>query len=271
LNTSLLAKEIKDQLSFVDKHGTQRQPHLIINLASRAVVEPNTSWEENLEAGWFDDDGNRVEPPSIAWEVYSLFHSCADQAVQSVQEQFGCGLLLDIHGLAAEVPIDMYGYLVWGIKYQKPVEEFAEIVRNESSLRYAAGRKKTAQEVMELISGKESLASLVDEAYQDNFPEFTDSEGNPRGRPATPSARFPYPKGDSSPTKDRAYFSGGYDIEAHSSYKNGINVDAIQIETTPDARNTEELRKRFAGCLKIALNKFLSLHYALEVNSTIST
>ena len=64
---------------------------------------------------------------------------------------------------------------------------------------------------------------------------------------------------------DKVYFNGSYDIFAHSSRQPGLRVDALQLETTADARNTSSQRRRFARAMAKALAQFLQLHYNLDL------
>ena len=273
VSTSKLARLLCSELAYTDANGVQRRPHLVINLASRAVADPNMSWERNVKAGWFDADGERVEPPARAERIYRDFHACAAYAVQSVEANHAAGVLLDVHGLSAKRSVDMYGYLIRGRELSAEEDEnrptpdatIAKAIRERSTMRHAAARKKTDKEVADLIRGPQSLASLVDQAYGKLYPALTNAAGQPRGRPATPSARFPSPNESSTPDHGRVYFNGSYDIFAHSSRQNGVRVDAVQIETTPDARNRKVQRARFAKCMTIALREYLRLHYDLEI------
>ncbi|MBT3288993.1 MAG: hypothetical protein HN380_16710 [Victivallales bacterium] len=275
VSTSKLARRLCSELAYTDANGVQRRPHLVINLASRAVADPNMSWERNVKAGWFDAGGKRAEPPARAKRIHGDFHACAAYAVKSVEADHGAGVLVDLHGLSAKRSVDMYGYLVRGRELSAkedgsrptPDTALAKAIRERSSVRHAASRKKTDSEVASLVRGRQSLASLVDQAYSKLCPALTNAAGQPRGRPATPSARFPSPKESRTPDHDLVYFNGAYDIFAHSSRQNGVRVDSIQIETLPDARNTRAQRVRFAKCMATALREFLRLHYDLSIAS----
>ncbi|MBT3292083.1 MAG: hypothetical protein HN380_32370 [Victivallales bacterium] len=177
--------------------------------------------------------------------------------------------------MSAKRSVDMYGYLLRGRElsakedgnHPTPDTALAKAIRARSTMRHAASRKKTDSEVASLVRGPQSLASLVDQAYSKLYPALTNAAGQPRGRPATPSARFPSPKESSTPDHDLVYFNGSYDIFAHSSRQQGVRVDAVQIETLPDARNTRTQRSRFATCMATALREFLRLHYDLDIAS----
>ena len=273
LFTSELAHSLCSELAYTDRTGVKRRPHLVINLASRAVVEPNLSWEENLRDGWFNHEGERVASPARAECIHRDFHACAAYAVKIVEANHGAGVLLDLHGLSATRSLDMYGYLIPGRGFFSPEdrnqpasnERLAAAVRQRSTMQYAASRKNTDREVADLLRGPHSLASLVDQAYRELAPTLTDADGRPRGRPATPSARFPNPYSEKAPDHKLVYFNGAYDIFAHSSRQNMVRVDAIQVETTADARNSKADRLRFARCMAIALREFLRLHYGLNI------
>jgi len=108
--TAKLARLLCAELAYTDADGVQRRPHLVTCLASRAVVDPNLSWERNLEHGWYDGENRRASPPARAKRIHRDFHACVAYAVRSVEANHGAGLLLDLHGLSARRSVDMYGY-----------------------------------------------------------------------------------------------------------------------------------------------------------------
>ncbi len=275
VNSSKLARQILAELSYVDADGVERKPYLVMSLANRAVVDPNRSWKQNVDAGWFHPNGEKAKPPSRAKRIHRAFHSSAKHAVSSVQGEFGTGLLLDIHGLSARRKLDMYGYLIRASDLRMKsesgeplaVDALADAVRTRSSIRHAASRKQSDEQIVNLIRGPHSLASMVNQEY------VSLAQGDKGGRKptlmrrATPSEHFPDPKAVDTPDKDWVYFNGAYDIQAHSSFQNGITVDAIQIETLPSARNTREQRQRFAQSMANATRRFMELHYGLVIDN----
>ncbi len=274
VGTAELAKAISDRLMFTDAQGVKRRPHLIINHLHRSFVEPNRSWSDNLKRGWLDTSGKPAGPHQGAERLHRAFHASAASAVKKVESEYKTGVLLDLHGLSLSRKLDMYGYLLRAsdLHQRKNLDrtatdaELAQRLRERSSIRTAASGKKSAREITELVRGSQSLASLVDRAYRDLYPDLRNSEDGQAGRPATPSARFPNPKGSETPDHTRTYFNGAYDIFIHSSRQAECRVDAIQIELTADARNTKVQRARFARCMARALRQFLRIHYGLKMD-----
>lgn len=264
-NTDDLARAIAAALTYRDADGKEHKPYLVVNLLHRKVVEPNRSWAQDERQGWVDASGKKVGPDARAVEHYRDFHARADEAVQAVQRQYGAGLLLDIHGLAASRKLDMYGYLIRATDLHaddKPDtpgtdDQLAEALRTRSTLRFAASRRTSAHERAELVRGPTSLSSLVDAYYR--------AHGHPDGRPATPSLQYPNPKAPGTLDADVPYFNGSYDIAAHSSNQPGVHVDAVQIETTWDVRRTEASRQLFAEALADAVRQFVKAQYGLTL------
>jgi N-formylglutamate amidohydrolase len=269
VNTDLMARAIAAALTYEDEAGVTRKPHLVINRLHRKYSEPNRSWKTNLERGWIDADGEPADPDPRAVRVFEDFHAFADFAVRTVQREHGSGLLLDIHGLAASRPLDMYGYLLKSADFRESEvddtladdEQLAAAILERSTLRAAASRKKSDAEIAGLVRGEKSLASLMNAAYARLYPDLVDEAGNPSGNPAIPSKRFPDPKGEAVPGQNKIYFNGAYDVAAHSSFQDGVAVDAVQIEITADDRRNKAARQRFAQAMAEAVREFLALHY----------
>ncbi len=266
VNTSKLARELAEALEYRDATGAKRRPYVVINQLHRKVMEPNRSWEDNLDSEWLNDDGGKAGGPvPRATRAFEDYHACADHAVKEVQAAFGTGFLVDLHGLGSSRSADMYGYLLRPSHLADPKDHdaatsddaLAEAIRQRSTLKTAAARKgDAAAAIAGLVRGPESLASLMNAALEAN---------REAPRPAVPSAQFPNPKASSTPDHDQIYFNGAYDIAAHSSYRVGTAVDAVQIETLATARNTEKQRQVFAEAMAEALRNFLELHYGLDI------
>ncbi|HUS90572.1 MAG TPA: hypothetical protein VM695_01940 [Phycisphaerae bacterium] len=274
VGTAELARELAAQLAYRDAAGVARRPYVVIMLLHRRFVEPNVRpptrpFPPLRKAG---EKSAKADPRAM--RAYEDFHAFAEHAVRSVQREHGRGLLLDIHALSAKRSVDQYGYLLRTLdlhargRRQAPATDdaLASAVRQRSSMQWAASRKRAAGQVADLVRGPTSLASLVDRACRELFPTLKDPAGKPRGRPATPSERYPNPKAEDTPDYEVTYFNGGYNVWAHSSRRKGVHVDAVQIESTADARNTRAQRKRFAQGLTVALRRFLKVHYDLDIS-----
>ncbi|MCX7014785.1 MAG: N-formylglutamate amidohydrolase [Candidatus Sumerlaeota bacterium] len=272
--TAELAQELAKALSYTNAAGVERKPYFVINRLHRKFVDPNRSPQKDPFSGLTDENGQRLQPDPRAQRLYHDFHACADFAVGEVQREFGAGLLLDLHGLAAARTLDMYGYILRGADFRDPEdpkrpasdEQLASAILTRSTLRAAAARKQNAHEIAGLVHGPDCLASLMDKAYRELYPDRVDENGSARGRPATPSLQYPDPKGESISGADaKVYFNGSYDISSHGSLRPGIQVDAVQVETTKDARSAAADRQRFAQAMTVAVRRFVKLHYDLDI------
>lgn len=273
VGTAELARELAGQLAYRDAAGVARRPYVVVMHLHRKFVElnvppPTRPYPAPRDAG---KKSAKVDPRAV--RAYEDFHAFAEHAVRSVQREHGRGLLIDIHALAAKRSVDQYGCLLRTLdlhargKRQAPATDdaLASAVRRRSSMQWAAARKRSPKEIADLIRGPTCLAALVDKACRELFRTRKDASGKPRGRPATPSERYPNPKAEDTPDCEVTYFNGGYNVWAHSSRRKGVHVDAVQIETTADARNTRAQRKRFAQGLTVALRRFLKVHYDLDI------
>ncbi len=273
VGTAELAEALAAELAWEDPRHGRRSPHVVINRLHRRFVDANRSPGSKAFRGLVDAQGKPLPRDPRAERTYRDFHRFAQYAVRTVQREHGTGILLDLHGLSSARSIDMYGYRLRAPDFADardsriPAsdEALAAAILEKSTMQAAASRRSGAAQIAGLVRGPESLASLVDRAYREMFPDLVDDEGNPRGRPATPSQRFPNPKGEGVPDREKTYFNGAYDIWRHSSIQEGIAVDAIQVELTPDARHSRAGRRRFAQATAVALRRFVSANYAFEM------
>jgi hypothetical protein len=94
----------------------------------------------------------------------------------------------------------------------------------------------------ELLRGPSSLGA------------FLESEGFP----AVPSNARPDPGSDD-------YFEGGFNTSTHGC-RGGGTICAVQIESNRvGVRDTEENRARFAAALARVIERYLELHYRVDI------
>jgi hypothetical protein len=209
------------------KNKTGCYPHAVINRLHRRKLDGN---REIIEAA----NGN-----TNAENAWYEFHNFTESAKKSVTESFGKGLYLDIHGHSHSKQRLELGYLL----YTSELKKSDAILNSQeyigySSIKNLVGDNLSQLTHAELLRGKYSLGSLMADATY----------------PSVPSLKDPFPM-----TADD-YFSGGYNIARHGSYKSGT-IDGIQIEINSDVRFNESVRHKFAEDLVDKIIDFLDLHY----------
>jgi len=204
---------------------TGAYPHVVISNLHRTKLDPN---REIVEAAQGDPEAER------AWWEFQIF---AEEAGELVEETFGEGLHLDIHGHGHEIDRLELGYLLSGSDLSEPDESLSgPTFVNRSSVKALA--EKPGNDLASLVRGPRSLGTLLEE----------------RGVPAVPSTSQPDPGLED-------YFTGGYITQRHGS-RDGGNVSAIQIEHHyPGLRDEEENRRRYAEALADALLAYFPAHF----------
>jgi N-formylglutamate amidohydrolase len=91
-NTAELAESIATKLG--EKLGAQ--PFLIVARFDRKYIDANRRSDQAYEA-------------AEAWPYYAAFHMAIDQACKQIRKVWGRGLLLDIHGQAAQADVIFRG------------------------------------------------------------------------------------------------------------------------------------------------------------------
>jgi len=165
-------------------------PHLVINHLHRSQLDPNREIEQAAE-------GNEWSK-----KTYNQFHNTIEQVKSQMS---GPGLLVDFHGQTHKQNFTEIGYLF------KPKElnsgDLTSRMPSISSL-----KSRTGLAIQELVSGKDSLGSLLEL----------------EGVRSVPSPRQPSPGED-------AYYAGGYITQVHGS-RDGGKVDAVQLEFPSESR-----------------------------------
>lgn len=214
---------------------TGAYPHVVLSNLHRSKLDPN---REIVEAA----QGNREAEQ--AWWEFQIF---AEEAGKLVEEAFGEGLHLDIHGHAHAIDRLELGYLLSGSDLAQPDGILSsDTYVNKSSVRaLAEGSSATLAEV---VRGPFSLGTLLEN----------------RLVPAVPSTAQPHPGQDE-------YFTGGYNTDRHGSAHGG-SISAIQIEHHfPGLRDEEGNRERYAEALADALVVYLQEHFGLALGSGSSS
>ncbi len=203
------------------------RPHVIINHLDRIKLDAN----RNLA------DAALGHP--IAEQAWNDFHGFIEDAKTCVEEQFGTGLYIDLHGHGHTIERIEYGYLI----YEDELAFDESVLNSTTYVNYSSLRNLVAFNVMglqhtDLLKGDFALGSLL----------------HAQGYPGVPSSAAPYP------LPGEPYFSGGYNTAVHSSY-NGGTIDGVQIECNQALRFDPEARDIFAGALAENIVQFVEYHY----------
>lgn len=225
LNTQELARAFASAL--FDRTG--RRAHIIINRLHRNRLDAN---REIVEAAQGDVFGE------WAWAEY---HGFIEAAKQSVDEQYGSGLYIDLHGHGHDIQRLELGYLLAASDLELPdnLLDDPDLV-NRSSIRALA--LAAAVGFVELVRGATSLGGLL---AQEGFP-------------TVPSPAQPDPGG-------APYFTGGYSTARHGS-RDGGSISGVQIEANLiGVRDSASARAAFADALAGTLEAFMAMHFQVNL------
>lgn len=204
------------------------RPHVIISHLHRRKLDPN---RDSSEASC--DDARSMA-------IWRAFHGFVQSARDSVQQQFGRGLLLDLHGHAHTIQRIELGYQLTGDHLRSGDSAINSAFRvQRSGIRSLVAINLGIQSHSQLLRGNDALGTWLQAA----------------GYLSVPSQQDP------APQLGESYFSGGYITERHSSMFGGT-VDAIQLEHyMTGIRNSPANRTRYADSLRVMTNKYLQTHY----------
>jgi len=202
-------------------------PYVIISHLHRSKLDPN----RNIQVA-----ANEHKQAEIAW---AEFHHFIDSAITEVEQKYGKGLYIDLHGHRHKVERIELGYLVSGEELR-----FSDDFLNDesfyeySSLRSLINNNRKSTSYIDLLRGPESFGTmLVNEGYT-----------------TVPSQSIPFPK------EDEPLFSGGFNTKKHSSVTGGT-VDGIQVEIGIQLRKDPVRRIEFAKTLSEVVLKYLETYY----------
>jgi hypothetical protein len=208
------------------------KPYIVVNKLHRSKLDANRDLAE-AACG----DPNAVK----AW---NLFRQYVQESKAEIENSFGKGLYIDLHGHGHQIQRVELGYLLYADELALPPEELnSEKYALNSSLRSLIDNNLNHLTHTELLCGVFSFGSLL----QSN------------GFAAVPSAVIPYP------IANEPYFSGGYNIAQYSSFRSG-SMDGIQLECNiTNLRDTPENRTAFAVAFKNTVIAFLETHYFSQI------
>jgi hypothetical protein len=225
LHTDLVARDVVD--AFEDLTG--QRPHLVITTLHRRKVDLN---REIVEA---------AQGHPLGEQVWHEFQGAIEHARDRVEEAWGRGLFLDLHGHGHEIQRLELGYLLNGSELSRDDETLdTGGFASESSIRALAQRSATSFST--LLRGPGSLGTRFEA----------------RGYPAVPSEAQPDPGG-------APFFSGGYNTRRHGSRAGG-SIDGVQIETHFEgARDTGPNRRAYARAIAEVALEFVEAYYGVDI------
>lgn len=214
-------RELADEIDKAFYQQTGKHPYMIIALIKRNHVDFNRKRSYAIPAG----DEN-------VGKIYDAYHAYVTEARNAVSQQYGHGLLLDIHGQSHSEQIDL-GYLL-------PVStlDLSDATLNggtyaaSSSIPYLTRTNKLGLNFAQLLRGEKSFGGIL---YKNGL------ECVPRPGNLSPGAT--------------PYFYGGYTTRIYGSYGGGV-VDAIQCEFRYSYRDTYEERVRAAAAFARSVTEF---------------
>ncbi len=226
-NRDIFTIEIGTSISNFIFQKTGFYPYLIINHLHRTRLDPNRNIEEAAS-------GNKQS--ETAW---AEFHNFIDCAVKDVQDKYGKGLYIDLHGHRHNIRRIELGYMVSAEELRLD-DDFLndESFYEYSSIRHLIEDNINSYSYSELLRGPYSFGTLLEES----------------GYVTVPSINHPYPE------EGEPHFSGGFNTGRHSSAAGGT-VDGIQIELDLDLRLDPGRRKKFAEDVSDIILKYLKIHY----------
>ncbi|MBN09676.1 MAG: hypothetical protein CMC79_04825 [Flavobacteriaceae bacterium] len=203
-------------------------PYIVLNKLHRKKLDLNRSLSDS-------NCGDQTTQP-----YWDLFHKKIADFRATIQNQFGAGLSVDIHGQShVEQRIEL-GYLLWSSHLRMGSSSInTDEYKNRSSIKNLLNNNSENLELTDLLTGDTAMGSFLNE----------------RGYASVPS------KEDIAPKEGELYFSGGYNTWTYGS-RDGGSVDAIQIELNMiGVRDTYENRKQFATEFAQVLLTYLRTHY----------
>ncbi len=225
LNTLDLSLKIRAALHL----RTGAYPHLVVSNLHRIKLDPN---REIVEAAQDDPEAER------AWWEY---HTFADRAGELVEEAFGEGFYIDVHGHGHTIQRLELGYLLSPSALGLADENLNTAANvNASSVKILAS--KPGATLAAILRGPLSLGALLESL----------------GFPSVPSPSQHTPGSD-------PYFNGGYSTVRHGSRDSGT-VSGVQIEHNyTGVRDSDENRQAFADALADALLVYFPAHFGMPL------
>lgn len=205
-----------------------KTPYTVIADISRVKVDLNRKEDEAYE------DIN-------AKKVYDQFHSFIQNSEKEIDDKYGKGLYIDIHGQSHPKGYLEFGYLLVN-DILKLNDDLLKDYQDNTSIKTLS--KFSNDSFLEQIKGSNSLGTLMcNEGYD-----------------SVPSTKIPYAVDDN-------YFEGAYDTIRYGSLEGG-NISGIQIEFPYiNIRDNEQNIKKCAKSFVKAIIKFMEIHFNIKLDS----
>jgi len=205
-----------------------KTPYAVIADISRVKVDLNRKENEAYE------DIN-------AKKVYDQFHTFIQDSEKIIDQKYGKGLYIDIHGQSHPKGYLEFGYLLVNDILKHP-DDFLKTYKNTTSIKTLS--KFSNDSFLEQLKGANSMGTLMcNEGYD-----------------SIPSTKIPYAVDDN-------YFEGAYDTIRYGSLKGG-NISGIQIEFPyKDIRDSDENIKKCAKSFVKTIIKFMEIHFNIKLDS----
>jgi N-formylglutamate amidohydrolase len=216
---------------------TGKYPHVIINRLDRVKLDANREINEAT-------CGN-----AIAITAWNEFHNFIQVAKNQVNNTYGKGFYVDVHGHSHRKERVELGYMLYDseLRLSDATLNTSKYI-DFSSVKSLATVNPNNYTHAAILRGSMSLGSLL----------------NNQGYPAVPSSTIPAPKsGD-------PYFSGGYNVDTHGSRKGG-KIDGVQMECNRTGiRDNVTNRLAFAKKFAVVLNNYVEHHYQIAIRGVIT-
>lgn len=226
LNTGDLARAADSALVRL----TGKHAHVVIVHLHRVKLDANRDLAEGAQGD---------AEAALAWEEFHRFLTDAKSAVN--QRSLG-GLYIDLHGHGHTIQRLELGYLLDSEELRQPDDSLDSRSTYEevSSIRTLSVRSPLS--FAELLRGPSSLGALLEA----------------QGFPAVPSHATPDPG-------DEEYFAGGFNTVMHGC-RGGGTICGVQIESNRiGVRDTEGNRAAFAVALARVVERYLELHFGMDI------
>jgi len=216
--TQAIIKEFQNQIG--------KTPYAAIAEISRYKVDLNRYEDEAYE-----DINAKI--------VYDEFHNHIITSRKEIEQKFGKGLYIDIHGQSHPKAYLEFGYLLDN-DILRLHESSLRDYKDDSSIKTLSNFSSEC--FLEQLKGPHSMGSLMcNEGYD-----------------SIPSVKLPY-------ASDGNYFEGAYDTVRYGSLKGG-NISAIQIEFPyTNIRDTQEHREKSAAAFVRSIIRFFDIHLDIKL------
>jgi len=234
INTQEIGRELAD---LITKTFKGRKPYMIVNHLGRSKLDVNRPLKEGAE-------GNpNSDVPSDAQLAWSDYHTFLNNAVEEIEERFGRGLLIDIHGHGHPENYIELGYVLSSeiLTLSDDVINSDPIIAAGSSIRSLYNRKQSTLSFSDLLRGKTtSLGGRLQSYGYETIPSHIHK----------------------NPLVHEKYFHGGYSVQKYGSRHGEQVIDAIQIELPRLLRlGNEELKDNFVMEFAESLSWFVKEYY----------